>query len=201
MLCLFWRIQIAMCCWWLRNYIALLNLWAPACQEDEEQESGTMDSVSWTRGVTFMSLLDTCKVHRLYFSALLSWRNKVIKDTDKLQQVRVRKNDKKNKKTVLKCCEKTGESWREHCDSFKTKQETQAKARWIGVNMWKPDYLIFLKRGPNPQDEDDPSRTCDMHFQSQSIWSKSLQNISLSRFNRILRNWNFITQLSSETCC
>lgn len=98
--CLFWRMQTAMCCWWLRSYVALLNLWAPAYQE--EQEFGTIDSVSWTCGVTFISLLDTCKAHSLYFSVLSGWRNKVIKDTDDLKQARVQKNAKK---TILKCCD------------------------------------------------------------------------------------------------
>lgn len=103
-----------MYCWWMRSYILnLLNLWAPACQEDEEQEFGTMDSVSWTRGVMFISILDTCKAHSLYFSLFSAWINKVIKDTDDLKQAGVRKNAKK---TTQKRCDKTMERGREHRD-------------------------------------------------------------------------------------
>lgn len=67
---------------------------------------------SWTHGVKFIGLLNTGKARSSYFSMLSGWeKSKFTKDN--LKQSR-----KKAKKTILKCCDKTEETWREKCGTL-----------------------------------------------------------------------------------
>lgn len=92
------------------------------------------------------SLLDTCKGHSLYFSLLSGWKNKVIKGTDSLKQARVQKSAKK---TVVKCCDKTGERWREHGDP--TEGNTVSGSRGEEGGDWRHTCSMLEETGEEHQ--------------------------------------------------
>lgn len=94
--CLFWRIKTAVDNWGPTLLFLIFEL-----LHARKTRNRSLEPCILSRGlVTFISLLDTCKAHSLYFSVLSAWRNKVIKDTDNLKQARVLKNAMK---TILKC--------------------------------------------------------------------------------------------------